>query len=65
MFAPQAQGQTVTEVSEAMSAMNAKVIVYLVPFWLTVLTLTWFLSTAIQLCDRINASGLSRHAPRR
>lgn len=65
MFAPQAEGQTVTEVSEAMSALSAKTNIYLVPFWLTVLTLTWFLSKAIRLCDRITASGLSRQAPKK
>lgn len=60
MFGPQEQGQTVTEVSETMAVLSDNTIVYLIPFWLGVLTLTWFLSRAIRLCDQITASGLSQ-----
>ena len=65
MFAPQAQNQTVIEVSEAMSILSGKIIPYLFGFWLSVLTLTWFLSRSIRLHDRITAFGLPNNTPKR
>lgn len=65
MFEPQATSQTVTEISEAMSILSDKTIAYLFPLWLTVLTLTWFLSKTIQLRDQITAYGLSDQPPKR
>lgn len=65
MFAPQDRSETVAEVAEAISALSDKTFVYLVPLWLMVLILTWFLSTLIRLYDRITAYGLSREAPKR
>ena len=64
MAASQAQGQTLPEVTQRLSDLSARTIAYLVPFWLTVLALTWFLSRVIRLCDRISAFGLPGQAPK-
>ena len=58
MIAPETPGMKVAEVTERLSVLRERTIAYLFPFWLTVLTLTWFLGSAIRLQDRITAFGL-------
>ncbi len=62
MIAPEAPGMKADEVTERLFVLRERTIAYLFPFWLSVLALTWFLSSAIQLQSRITAFGLPAKA---
>ncbi|KKK96632.1 hypothetical protein LCGC14_2660810 [marine sediment metagenome] len=52
------------EVADALSIARSRTAAYLIPLWLTVLALTWLLSAAIRLYDRITASALPAKIPK-
>lgn len=52
-------GESAPEPSLRMSELRMRVLGFLVPFWLSVLTLSWVLLAQIRLHDRITASGMS------
>ena len=51
--------ESVTDVADRTSELRIRTLGFLVPFWLSVVTLTWILTSQIRLHDRITASGMS------
>ena len=51
--------ESVPDLGPRISELRMRVLGFLVPFWLSVLTLTWILMAQIRLHDRITASGMS------
>ncbi len=53
--------ESVTDVAGRVSELRIRALGFLVPFWMSVVALTWILISQIRLHDRITASGLSTH----
>ncbi len=53
--------ESVAEVADRASELRMRTLGFLVPFWLSVVTLTWILVSQIRLHDRITASEMSTH----
>jgi len=53
--------EPVPDLGVRLSELRMRVLGFLVPFWLSVLTLTWVLMAQIRLHDQITASGMSTH----
>jgi len=61
MFGSAPEVESVTEVADRASELRVRTLGFLVPFWLSVVTLTWILVSQIRLHDRITASEMSAH----
>jgi len=59
MFRSTPGAESVTDVAERISEHRIRALGFLVPFWLSVITLSWILRAQIHLQDRITASGRS------
>ncbi|MBL7187843.1 MAG: cytochrome bc complex cytochrome b subunit [Phycisphaerae bacterium] len=59
MFRSAPEVESVTDVASRASDLRVRTLGFLVPFWLSVVALTWILFSQIRLHDRITASGLS------
>ncbi len=59
MFSSTPGVESATDVAGRTSELRVRTLGFLVPFWLSVATLTWILISQIRLHDRITASGMS------
>ncbi len=61
MFRSAPEVEPVADVTELLSRLRVRTFGFLVPFWLSVVTLSWVLWSQIRLHDRVTASGMPRH----
>lgn len=61
MFRTVPDVEPISEVAQRINELRVRTLGFLVPFWLSVVALTWILISQIRLHDRLTASGMLTH----